>query len=713
MDYISKIKKVRENIQEWQKEHGNEFSYMVFGFYSENETTGETSIIISPEEQEEIVEYLARRKFFEIIKKTKNSFQVKVLPKKKSIVKLKTLELISRELKDHYTGYDITKLLEGCGVEKKLIIYPTSKWFIFYSLFEELAIAQDEKAKELIFKIICEAIHPLNLGGNMEMSNKLVKKFNDYLKYDNLGIFYLDKEQKYEISNINNLIEVDEKELTQDFRPLIEEILPDINKSTFSEKVIELIAQVFNNNLSNSEIRKIITPILNKNEPISKEPFTKGYIDDWLEEHNWLYNLEKVLDFIKRKDENADKTIAEIIEALLHPLNYNADEEKAEKIAELIGKYLRYDRFYIQDIGEEYLVLSGKEMEEMHSFSPEFEEEEMHKKEEDNEKIKNSKEIIKQLRDTHQAYIDIIEIFCGNTKKPTRELNDAYLFLSNKIEKIVRELGLKTYYNLFYRPFKDDLYSAEIEWKNRENHNERLSWDAIRPILYRVHSEITKLLNLAEENTYMTDEEKKLEDITKLISEKRTPPKIEPKPVLPPMKIEISKMPDLNVKNIDNNFIRKNNKRITLPKFPRTDWLKVSITFLGERDILLSDGKNTKPSSFEGLGCDDGRNGRPDDNWDFFLNLTKNDGQTFPVAKKEREKKKKQKQKITDIMRKIFDNDTDPFEKETGGIYKAKFNIKYTNNEKIPESGKYSDLQKVFSEMTEPIQNDIDSEFSQ
>jgi len=38
----------------------------------------------------------------------------------------------------------------------------------------------------------------------------------------------------------------------------------------------------------------------------------------------------------------------------LHPLNYNADEEKAEGIAELIGKYLRYDKFYIQDVGGEY-----------------------------------------------------------------------------------------------------------------------------------------------------------------------------------------------------------------------------------------------------------------------------------------------------------------------------------------------------------------------
>ena len=91
----------------------------------------------------------------------------------------------------------------------------------------------------------------------------------------------------------------------------------------------------------------------------------------------------------------------------------------------------------------------------------------------------------------------------------------------------------------------------------------------------------------------MTDEEKRLEGITKLISEKRTEA-IVPKNIPQTMKIEISKMPDLNVRNIEDNVVVKNNKkRVTLPKFPRTEWSKVLITFIGERDILLSDGKNS------------------------------------------------------------------------------------------------------------------------
>ncbi|GEM_PF-5716902 len=171
----------------------------------------------------------------------------------------------------------------------------------------------------------------------------------------------------------------------------------------------------------------------------------------------------------------------------------------------------------------------------------------------------------------------------------------------------------------------------------------------------------------------------------------------------------------VNIKNVDENVVVKNSgKRITLPKFPRTEWSKVSIIFMDERNIILSDGKNNKPSSFEGLGCDDGRTGKPDDNWDFFLKLAQGNGQTLPIGKKEREKKKKQKQKITDILRKIFDTETDPFEKEAGGVYKAKFSIKYTAEETSPKrKGKYADSEEVFAEMTEPSQEDIESEFSQ
>ncbi len=161
---------------------------------------------------------------------------------------------------------------------------------------------------------------------------------------------------------------------------------------------------------------------------------------------------------------------------------------------------------------------------------------------------------------------------------------------------------------------------------------------------------------------------------------------------------------DLNHKyEKEDEILIKNKKKISLPKFPRTEWVKVSITLLDETNILLSDGKSTKPSSFEGMGCEDGRNGKADENWAFLLKLAKGHGQTSPITKKEREKEKKQKQKITDILRKIFQNETDPFETEAGGVYKAKFSIKYQAGKTEKADSRYSDFDEVFSELTEPL----------
>ncbi len=708
MNYLEKINKVRENIQEWQKEHGKEFSYQLMGIGIGEDPIDDWTYLVTPEEEKEIIKYLERRGFLEILEEKEKSVKIKTLPKKDPTIKLKTLELMSRELKDHYTGYEITKLLEGCGADKKLIV-ANSKWLIFYGLFEELALGQDEKAKKLLFKIIGEAVHPLNLGGDKEKSDKLIEKFNEYLEYDNLAIFSGDKGQ-YTIDSTKNLIEVDKEDLTQDFS-LAQEILPDINKGTFSEKVLELVADEFAKHLPNFEIRNIITPLLLKNTFLKDEPAISEYVDDWFDEKPWKDNLKTVLNAIRKKDEEPDKHIAEIIEALLHPLNHKADEDKTEEIADKIGKYLRYDNFYIRNTGKEYTVFSESEMDEMHSSSPEFEEQEKQNKKDDEEKIKQSKETIKALRDTHQSYLDILEIFCRDTKKPTKELNDAYIFLSNKIEKTIKELGIKTYpYQIFfYKPFKNNLYSAESEWNSlgaidRARRGYRLSWDGIRPPLYKVHSDIIKLLNMAEEDIVMTDEEKKLEDITKLISEKRTA-KPTVKEVPPPLQIEISKMPDLNVRNLEENTLQKGKKRIRLPKFKPTDWSKISIRFIDDRNVLITaDKKDVVQSDYEALGFADEKKDKPNMAWAFFRGLAMNNGETKELPNPIPDKIKQQKKQLSDRLKTIFKNDTDPFYEPTETrTYKIKVAlIPPTSEEK---SDKYGTKEYLDETMTEEYEN--------
>lgn len=188
-DSFTRIKKVKDNLASWQENWGNEFSYLASGFFSENAEDFEPKELVSPKQHENILKYLATKGFLEIVSEKANSFRIKILPKPTPFVKLKTLELIARELKDHYTGTTIDSFLKECGVNQRFIV-PDSKWAIFYKVFEELAVSKSKADKDLLFKIIADSIHPLNLGGDQEKSDRLIKKFNDYLKYDNLEISY-------------------------------------------------------------------------------------------------------------------------------------------------------------------------------------------------------------------------------------------------------------------------------------------------------------------------------------------------------------------------------------------------------------------------------------------------------------------------------------------------------------------------------------------
>ena len=133
----------------------------------------------------------------------------------------------------------------------------------------------------------------------------------------------------------------------------------------------------------------------------------------------------------------------------------------------------------------------------------------------------------------------------------------------------------------------------------------------------------------------------------------------------------------------EHTQLQKGRGRITLPSFGRTEWAQVLLRFTDDNNIILSNGRDTKPSDFEGMGCKDRRTGRPNKAWKFLLNVARSNGVTPTISKTYRESVKKQKQEIVDILRKIFSNDTDPFERDGGGIYRAKFKAEYPTNDKF------------------------------
>jgi hypothetical protein len=302
-----------------------------------------------------------------------------------------------------------------------------------------------------------------------------------------------------------------------------------MNKEGYSPKVLEMVAREIGNYFTGNEIVRILTEFGMTREVI-QYPNTK-----W-----WTIN--EAFKYIKTNHEKPDNSISKLIMVFIHPLNHNLNAEKTEKIADRIGKYLKYNDFSIKNTGKEYVVLSNTEIhnrkhayeqivEEIQTVPQEIIDDYRSKMNDDDTTIMSEKYTIKTLRDNHQTYIDVIEIFCQETTKPTKELNDAYIFLSKKIETIIRKLKLQFYEIVLYKPFKD-LYAAEIEWNGSGNGDDlklgpKLSWDAIRPSLYSIHSKIIEIYNISEGHTQMTSDEKKLEGINNLISEKR----IQKKPI--------------------------------------------------------------------------------------------------------------------------------------------------------------------------------------
>jgi len=110
------------------------------------------------------------------------------LDSSQSIIKLKSLELIAREIGDLDSGSNLVEFLSNCGVKRELIEYPNTKWRMIYSVLLTLASSRDKEDKRTLFKIIEGACHPLMYGGDKTLAKKTTDKFNSFLEYDNFFI---------------------------------------------------------------------------------------------------------------------------------------------------------------------------------------------------------------------------------------------------------------------------------------------------------------------------------------------------------------------------------------------------------------------------------------------------------------------------------------------------------------------------------------------
>lgn len=397
-----------------------------------------------------------------------------------------------------------------------------------------------------------------------------------------------------------------------------------------------------------------------------------------------------------------------IIEEFCHPLNFKQNPPRREEFITALNTVLAYDDLEIQStdrtakvcpIGSEDFhrdvdvpkenkpattTPSPKEVEEifddleLYDNDTEIPTEDDVKEQEDIKKIIANKEIVRQLREYHQTLIDVIETFCQNLKKPTKELNDAYLFLARKTQDIASSLGLRYYALKLYRPFKN-IYSAEIEWNGAGDSidlrlNPKLSWDAVRPSLYNAHSDIVKICTIAEEDSEMTDDQKKLEEIAGLVAKARTKKSFEP---------QLKKEQPLEVRLVHGSQIAiEKPGEETRHKFPHklprgTKWENITIKFIDDDRVhILVQGKS-HAAHYSEMGLE-GKGGKPSVLWIFLRVLAMYAGEIKATDPKAVDTYKKQKQSLSNALEAYFGIDFDPFypfqmKGKTNKTYRVKF----------------------------------------
>jgi hypothetical protein len=128
-----------------------------------------------------------------------------------------------------------------------------------------------------------------------------------------------------------------------------------------------------------------------------------------------------------------------------------------------------------------------------------------------------------------------------------------------------------------------------------------------------------------------------------------------------PFKIEITQMPELSIKTSDESIVTKNKKKISLPKFPATDWNKVTVRFIDEQNVYITADTKTATADYETLGFRDDKSNKPNKAWEFFFALAQNNGETMTIPSPIPDTVKQKKRQLSDRLKTLFKNDTDPF----------------------------------------------------
>lgn len=144
------------------------------------------------------------------------------------------------------------------------------------------------------------------------------------------------------------------------------------------------------------------------------------------------------------------------------------------------------------------------------------------------------------------------------------------------------------------------------------------------------------------------------------------------------IKMEITAMPELLVRSAeDSGAIMQGKLKVYPPKFKPTDWAKIEIRFIDDRNVIITtDKKEQIVADYQSLIFADGKRNKPNTAWKFLRGLASTGGSTGTLPTPIPDTIKQHKRHLSDGLKKIFKNDTDPFYDSTDThVYRIKINL--------------------------------------
>ena len=595
-------------------------------------------------------------------------------------------ESIAHAIGEYFTTKEISTVFSDFDIETDESLY--AKWRITLDAFHKAPNTNTE-----ISELLVEFCHPLNFKGDQRAVSReaFIGRMNEILSYDNIEVEYTEKTA--ELVSINDEPEKTEVKVSKGgpipknddgvFDAPTPKDLPDVDKCSISEKAINLIVEELG--LSRTDIIQAIKPILKEIKYLYPTTVVKEYLD--ASDDYGFYDFKDVLQLIRKKDINADTHIEVIISALLQPIYHEPHLENLDALVEKIDRFLSYDKLTLIKTGSKYTIEKipiNRPVRKVEQTEEEIIQSIVDSMKVDDPVILKNKGLLVKMREYHQAYMNIIELFCEDTTKPEAEENDAYVKLADKIQRMKNSIPLKRHSIEFYRPF-EDLYSAEHYWQSlihTDLNGDRatLSWDVIRPRLYKAHSDITRLINKAEATPDMTDDEIELEAINSLIANKRT---ATAKASETEEKIPAMRLIHENVDTKDSK--KKAKKQSTYPKTvpAGTRWESITMKFLDDETVEIHLAGKVHKTGYADMGFADNRkNGQPPNlQWMFLKALAESNGSMKASNGNASDNYKQHKLRLSQRLMEYFSLDTDPFREYTPQSgYELKMDIFYNKD---------------------------------